>query len=483
LHALRNTRADSSPYYPVSRLFRSELYVDSNALPEAGSRAVLRATESASARRANRIQSAADQLDYDALAKQRRSVLKAAFETFCASGARSARWREFQSFIARSGADLDGYATFMAIEERYGRDRSRWARGLADRESEALARFRVEYSDEIQFHRFVQFELERQWVAIGDQATRLGMNIGLYSDLAIGSAPDSADVWMDPDSFVSGFSLGAPPDGYARQGQVWNFPPLNPAALIASDAKRFRALLRAAMRGAGAVRIDHAIGLVRQYWIPEGEPGTDGVMVRMPATRLFEVIAQESRRQRCVVIAEDLGTLPKALPGLLERFGLLSSRVLWFSRRRDGSFQDPRRFPKRSLATFGTHDLPPFLGFESGEDLELRARLSLLPKARLGAERRARRQELEALRRRVNSTIGSERDAPLSVAAVHAALETAASTLVGFALDDLAGETRPVNVPGITSDRHPVWSRRMAVSLDRIEWPRVHRGSRSRSRG
>lgn len=482
LHALRNTRSDSSPYYPVSRLFRSELYLDANALPEADSPSVQRTMASASMRRSTRKQSAADELDYDALAKQQRTVLNAAYEVFRRSSTRSARWRAFQSFVARKGAELDGFATFMAIEERYGRDRSRWRRGLANRDPSAVARFRADYPDPIQFHRFVQFELERQWLAIGALANRSGMRIGLYSDLAIGSAPDSADVWMDPDSFVTGFSLGAPPDGYARQGQVWNFPPLNPAALVDADAKRFRALLRAAMLGAGAVRIDHAIGLVRQYWIPEGEPGTNGVMVRMPATRLFEVIAEESRRQRCIVIGEDLGTLPKELPGLLDRYGLLSSRVLWFSRRRNGSFQDPRRFPRRSLATFGTHDLPPFLGFASGADLALRTQLSLLPKSRLAAARREREHELDALRRRVNATLEAQRDTPLSIGAVHAALEQAASALVGFALDDIAGETQPVNVPGITSDRHPVWSRRMALPLDRIEWPRPIRGKRARGR-
>ena len=250
-----------------------------------------------------------------------------------------------------------------------------------------------------------------------------------------------------------------------------NLDPLHPWRVGEDDFALLRQVLRASFAHTGLLRIDHALGLLRQWWIPHGRAAADGVYVRMPASALLSVIAEESRRARAAVVGEDLGTVPRALPPLLARHGVLSSRVLLFQRDRRGGFVAASRYPARALATANTHDLAPLAGWWSARDLALRAELGEIDAAALAAARSERERARAALARRLvrDGAIARAADAEdprTRCAAVHRFLRATPSALVGLSLDDLAGESEPLNVPGVPPSRFPAWRRRMTRPLD-----------------
>jgi len=481
LHALRNRGGEISPYAPLTRLFRNPLYLDVDAVPEADDPAVRRALDAPAAKEARAALRAGDRIDVPAAARHKEALAATLHEAFRrrhgAGG--TDRAREYESWCTRSGARLDAFAAFLAIEEAEadtGRalDARAWGPALRDPRGEGVARFRSANPDAVDRHRFVQFELDRQLGRAAEDARRAGLAIGLYPDLALGSQAGGFDVWAFPDLFVSGVSVGAPPDLYAADGQDWGFPPLHPRRLADDDFAFVRALLRASLRHAGALRIDHVLGLFRQWWIPEGRPAAEGAYVRFPARALLRVAAQESRRAGALLVGEDLGTVPPQVAPTLARFGVLSSRVLLFERERGGRFKPASRWSDRALATANTHDLPTLRAWLGVDDVALRARLGLIPAAaaRAAAERE-RAADREALGRRLvrdGHLAGDPADAdwPAWARAVHAFLCATPSPLVGLALDDLAGEVEPVNVPGVGPETWPSWTRRMATALEAL---------------
>jgi len=213
--------------------------------------------------------------------------------------------------------------------------------------------------------------LDRYWrrraiatLALTGRETLLDVCTGT-ADLAIGAAPDGAEVWANPSGFARGVTIGAPPDPFSKDGQNWNLPPPNPEALIESGYAAFGELLAANMRHAGALRIDHVMGLTRLFWIPEGAAPVDGAYVRYPLEALLRVLATESVRARCLVVGEDLGTVPEGLRERLAAADVLSYRVLWFERQ-GSAFVAPERYPPKAAACVSTHDLPTIAGWWSG---------------------------------------------------------------------------------------------------------------------
>lgn len=485
LHAIRNRGAERSPYSPVSRLYRSPLYLDVTAIPELADDASAQRSIASRAvqRRIERLR-AADSIDYDAVRELKEPFLRRLHGAFVCRhrGRDTERGRAYARYCEEQGRGLVDFATFSALEDRL-RDSGAggwhtWPRPLRERRSRAVAAFRVRAAAEVDYHCWVQFEIDRQLGAAAAAARRAGMRVGLYADLAVASLGDGADAWADPALFAGGRSLGAPPDAFAKDGQVWGMPPLFPRRLAARDARAFRALLRASLRHAGALRIDHAIGLVRQYWVRDGRPGRSGRFVAFPAEVLFRALVDETRRARALAVAEDLGAVPRELPGLLSRHGVLGTRVLLFERGRAGTFKAPRRYPARALATATTHDLAPLAGWMAGTDLDLAERLGRFASgAELGAARAARAADVAALaaRMRAEGLLAARRRfaARDLVRAAHAFLLRTPCALVAFGLDDVALETEPINVPGVSTAAHPSWSRRMRVPVERIALPRV----------
>jgi 4-alpha-glucanotransferase len=479
LHALRNHESEISPYGPVSRLFRNPLYISIADVPElAGCEEATEWMERDAFRRELESVRAAKRIDYERVANLQRPVLAALYRCFHRDGGE--RKAAYVRYAAEQGELLTDFATFMALEEErvaagHPRDWREWPRELHDPRSAAVAEFRRAHADEIGFHAYVQFELDRQLAAAGAHARREGMAIGLYHDLAVGSLASGFDAWAFPGLFVDGVSLGAPPDAYCAGGQDWGLPPVNPHALAADGYRYWRLLLRAAMAHCGALRLDHSMGVLRQYWIPAGRPGTDGAYVHFPAHDLLGLAALESKTHGALVIGEDLGTVPRGFSSLLARYGILSSSVLLFERTARGSFRRAAAYSRRALATANTHDQPTLAGYWRGRDLEIRRQVGMIgDDAALHRARAEREVEKRALVRRLvrDGALLKPKTEPRIVelvAGVHAFLARTPAPLVGVSLDDLAGEIEPVNVPGVGPDGYPSWTRRMRLTVDELQ--------------
>ena len=483
LHAVPNRGDAITPYSPSSRLYRNVLYLDVEAVPEwrdcAAARA--RAAKPEHAALLARLR-AADRLDQEAILDAKLGVLRELHACFAHDRRErpgSVRAAAFDAYVEREGIWLRDFATWEALAEHFAEPGTalctewrRWPLAYRRPDSAEVAAFRAAHAGDVSLRMWLQFELDRQLADAARAGRDAGLAIGLYQDLAVGSAGDSADTWMAAPLFAQGASVGAPPDDYAPEGQDWGLPPLDPHALRADGYRFFAALLRASFAHAGALRIDHAMGLLRLFWIPAGRPGREGTYVRYRADDLFGVLALESRRAGALVIAEDLGTVPEEFPPLLESWDVLSSSVLYFER--DGATPRPAdRISPRALATVQTHDLVPLAGFADGADLRIRRAVGQLADdaalAQAQAERAAEWAAWVARLREEGLLAGEgEPDTEHFVVAMHAFLARTPAALVAASLDDLGGEREPVNVPGVPVERHRSWSRRMALAREAL---------------
>lgn len=465
LHATFNRDGHVSPYGPISRLFRNPIYLDVERVPgfDASRRPDVSALHSAA------------YVDYDGVIDAKEKALRELHVAFRGHAASDSR--EYEDFVRLRDPELTWFATWMAIAE-YARepDWRRWPVAMRTPDSEAVVAFQRSHAERIDFHRWLQFEMHRQLGDIAHRARVLGMRIGVYQDLAIGSAGGGSDAWCSPALFVSDVSVGAPPDPYSATGQNWGFPPLNPRALRAQGYRYWIQLLRCAFENAGALRIDHILGLFRLFWIPAGMSGKDGAYVRYPAGDLLGILALESVRHDAMVVGEDLGTVPAEVPRALRKWGILSSKVLLFERdARTNGFKQARRYPALALATADTHDMAPLAGFWAERDIELREQAGLVPSpAALRQEKSRRRKDKAALLRltrlRPPASHEEARFPRELTGAVHDFLDVTPSYLVGLSFDDLIGEVDPVNVPGVTQDTYPSWRRRTRRTMEEVSW-------------
>lgn len=323
------------------------------------------------------------------------------------------------------------------------------------------------------YHAYLQFAMDEQLAEVAGVAGDSGLELGLYVDLAVGAAQDGADAAAFPGLFVRGATIGAPPDAYAEGGQDWSLHPLHPIRLRDSGYRYWRQMLGAAMRHAGAVRIDHVMGVERQFWIPDGCTARDGAYVQYPAAELFGVLALESERHRAVVVGESLGTLPDGFLERLHGWGILSSQVLYFEREADGSFKASDDYSSQAMVTLNTHDLATWTGFWTGRDLDQRRETGVISEARWERLRVEREGERARLAERIGAAElagnGPGEDTAAALCpVVHEFLGRTPAPLVGVALGDLAGEATGVNVPGAPLDRYAAWTRRQRQSLDAI---------------
>ena len=469
LHAHRNQPPDISPYCGISRIFRNPVYLDLEAVPSLDACESARAALAEQGPELTRLR-ATNRVDYAAIAACHRPVLEALY-AWLARGALArdgGLGAEYRAFAERDGGLVGDFGVFMALSETHGPDWRVWPAALRDPRSPEVVAFAEEHAALVGLHVLAQFEMDRQ---LGDAARSVrgaGAELGLYQDLALGAAPSGFDSWAFQDQIVRGISLGAPPDAYSSEGQDWSIPPVDPRQIGAGGFRVWRLVLEATMRHSGVARIDHAMSLTRQFWVPHGRPASEGCYVNYPVRDLLGVLALTSRRHECVVVAEDLGTVPAGFASTLARAGVLSSRVLLFERGSDGGFRPASQYGKRALVTANTHDHPTLAGYASGRDLELRRELDLIDDEELAAALVERRQDLAQLRARLG--LGDEASLSELIAAVHAFLGRTPVPLVGLSLDDLAGETEPVNLPGVAPERFASWTRRMATALDALDW-------------
>lgn len=453
LHALFDDRPEqASPYSPNSRLFLNPLYIDVEAVPEFRGLAPELGELVAAARRS-------DFVDYRAVAAAKLGVLRECFAVFRRE-ATAERQLAFDRFRAARGESLACFAAFEALRREHGTVWWKWPERDRKPDAATLARARQEYTATVEFVEYLQWIADEQLAACQAEARRRGMPIGLYVDLAVGVEPGGADAWAEQDSIVQQAEVGAPPDLLNTAGQAWGLAAFDPAALVAQGFEPFRRLLEAAMRHAGAIRLDHVLGLNRLYLIPFGSKPSDGLYVRFPLEALLAVVAIESVRHRCLVIGEDLGTVPENLRETLADWGIWSYLVLLFERRSDGAFRQPGEYRKNALATFTTHDLPTFAGWRSGHDLRVKRALGLDP-GETDEERQAAHWLFGEALAQADVAAGRQaeyRDMLRFIA-------RAPSRLLVVQIEDVLGVEDQANVPGTTTE-HPNWRRKLPAEIE-----------------
>ncbi|MFF4789183.1 4-alpha-glucanotransferase [Streptomyces sp. NPDC001276] len=480
--------ADPSPYRPSSRRFPDPVHLRVEDVPEFAY-AEDRERPRPLLERAGRLRAAVlDEgalIDRDAVWELKREALELVRRVPLGPGRRAA----YADFLAEQGRALEDHATWYALAEVHGSDWSRWPEGLRDPRSTETARARAVLADRVDFHSWLAWLTDAQLTAAQRTAREAGMGIGIVHDLAVGVHPGGADAWAQRDHFAAGMSVGAPPDAFNARGQDWGLPPWRPDRLAASGYAPFRRLLRALFRYAGALRIDHVMGLFRLWWIPRGLPPTEGTYVRYDAEAMLAVLVLEASRAGAVVIGEDLGTVEPGVRETLDRRGVLGTSVLWFERDWEGSGRPlpPERWRADCLATATTHDLPSTAARLTGEHVELRHRLGLLtrPLEEERAEAAADTSEWLALLAELGLLRGTDDGVGVSseeagIQAVHRFLLRTPARMIGLWLPDTVGDRRPQNLPG-TWDQYPNWRLPVAdaegrpVTLeDLAESPRLH---------
>jgi (1->4)-alpha-D-glucan 1-alpha-D-glucosylmutase len=389
----------------------------------------------------------------------------------------TARAARFAAFQAQGGEPLRRHALFEALQERFAADEPprhgwmQWPPAYRDPASAEVAAFAAMHASRVHFHEYLQWQVDEQLAAAAARVSAAGARVGLYLDLAVSVDRGGSDAWSDPALYAPA-SVGAPPDDFAPQGQDWGLPPMRPDVLLAARYAPFVATLRANMAHAGALRIDHVMALARLFWIPPGGKPADGTYVRYPLDALLGIVALESRRNRCIVIGEDLGTVPDDVRAGLARYGILSYRLLPFEREGDGAFRPPARWPRDALAACATHDLPTLAGWWAGRDIEVRASLGLIDaeeRLRQAAQRAADRERLvAALVEAGYAPPGAAADAPFDAAlaiALQAYVASGAARIMVVQLEDAMGVVEQANLPG-TVHEHPNWRRRLPGTLE-----------------
>jgi 4-alpha-glucanotransferase len=341
-------------------------------------------------------------------------------------------------------------------------------------------RFVRDHAREVAFHAFCQWLADASLAEAQREARQAGMPIGLIADLAVGTDGGGSHAWARQDEIIRGLSVGAPPDVFSPLGQDWGLTAFSPLQMRLGGFGAFIELLRASMRHAGGLRVDHAMGLQRLWVVPHGAGPADGAYLSYPVEDLLRLLALESHRHRCMVIGEDLGTLPHGFHDRMEKAGILGMRVLWFEQERDGSFRPPARWSRNATAMTTTHDLPTVAGWWHGHDIGWREVLHLFPSPeRAEEERRKRETDRQMLWRAMLESGAAEGDEPedpqrvVDAALVH--VGGAASSLAILPLEDALGLEEQPNLPG-TTEGHPNWQRRLpGEAANLLDEPRVAR--------
>lgn len=441
VHALFGAARDHiSPYAPSSRLFLNPLYAGVSG---------------------SRTGDGGDIIDWPTAAVAKREALRRSF-------ARQRDDRSFSKFVREGGARLLDHARFEVLDARFRKNNiDTWRQWPAEYRHSGSAAVQSLRADDRQ----VQFQLFLQWRAQADlqnaqaSALRAGMSVGLITDMAVGMDPAGSHAWSVPNEILQGLSIGAPPDIYNQAGQNWGLTGFSPQGLVRGGFAGFLSTLRAAMRHAGGIRLDHAMGLQRLWVIPEGGAPSDGAYLHYPFAEMLGLLALESRRHRAIVIAEDLGTVPDGFRARIARAGLLGMRVLWFERDAKGNFLSPSQWDRNAAALSTTHDLPTLAGWWRGHDIGWRKRLGATPAA-LNKARKERDQERRKLWRTLKQSGCASgampppaKPKPFTDAAIKALAQTPCPIVV-LPVEDFIGESKQPNIPG-TINEHPNWRRRL----------------------
>ncbi|RZA17880.1 MAG: 4-alpha-glucanotransferase, partial [Lysobacteraceae bacterium] len=483
LHALFTQRPhEASPYSPSSRNALNVLYLDIEAMAEfQSSREARQQADREEFRLRIEALREADEVDWPGVAALKLPFFELLWQEFrtrhLAPGtARAGQWREFMA----AHPHLARHALFEAIQQHlFAQDPSvwgwpAWPAEWQDPDSTAVRGFAAEHEERVGFYAWLQWQADRQLELAQRRARAAGMALGLYRDLAVGANAGGSDVWSRRADYALGLNVGAPPDPLSAAGQDWGLPPLNPHRLAHTRYRGFIEMLRANMRHAGALRLDHVMGLMRLFWT--GRHG--GTYVRYPLDALMGILALESQRQHCMVIGEDLGNVAPAMRESMREHRVLSYCPLYFERAADGGFRPPAEWRPMALAVVSTHDLPTLAGWWMGDDIEFAA--TLHPQA---DDSHHTRQVLDRAQDRARLLIALEREGllpagasvhptalhdagPVLMRAVHGFLARTPCLLLGVQLEDVLGQRAQINVPGTLESQYPNWRRKLGLVLE-----------------
>ena len=480
LHALFTSKpAFASPYSPSSREWLNPIYLDVEkvgaftyneqlknwlAQPKIRQRiAALRITET---------------VTYTAVWACKRDALHMAFNAFeqdtceAAANERAA----FEAFVLEKGKALQGFGLFEALDQYYSRPGQvgwqSWPSEFHQPDGEAVEKFARSHEREIRFYMWLQWLCAEQLLEVNQAAAEYGVKLGIYGDLAVGVARGSADTWLNRQDYCMDLSVGAPPDPLGPTGQNWDLPPLNPLMLKHTGYEKFAHLLRENMRLYGVLRIDHVMALCRLWWVLNGKTADFGAYVHYDAEVMFAILALESRRNRCVIIGEDLGTVPDEARHLLNRYQVFSYKVMYFSKGWNG-FQLPEEYPEQAITVISTHDVAPLAGYWTGKDLDTMFKLGTLPDAAAFQTALDEREHDKAdLLDKLKETgcLGADVQMPakadeILLGALHKYGALSRSKLYAVQLENLLGVIDNLNVPGVT-EGYPNWAQKMPVSLE-----------------
>lgn len=480
LHALFTSKpAFASPYSPSSREWLNPIYLDVEkvgaftyneqlknwlAQPKIRQRiAALRITET---------------VTYTAVWACKRDALHMAFNAFEQDTCEAAvnERAAFEAFVADKGETLQGFGLFEALDQYYSRPGQvgwqSWPSEFHQPDGEAVEKFARSHEREIRFYMWLQWLCAEQLQEVNQAAAEYGVKLGIYGDLAVGVARGSADTWLNRQDYCMDVSVGAPPDPLGPTGQNWNLPPLNPSMLKHTGYEKFAHLLRENMRLYGVLRIDHVMALCRLWWVLNDKTADFGAYVHYDAEVTFAILALESQRNRCVIIGEDLGTVPDQARYLLNRYQVFSYKVMYFSKGWNG-FQLPEEYPEQAITVISTHDVAPLAGYWIGKDLDTMFKLGTLPDAAAFQTALDEREHDKAdLLDKLKETgcLGADVQMPakadeILLAALHKYGVLSRSKLYAVQLENLLGVIDNLNVPGVT-EGYPNWAQKMPVSLE-----------------
>ena len=445
---------ETSPYLPVSRRWLNPIYIRPESIEEYASLPqASRVTIEQLADETRQFATREDLIDRDRSWEAKRKALEIIFDA-----PRSYhRQSQLDRFIERGGSELSNYALWCALVEREGT--IELPEDLARSSAPRVELERLELADRVDFYQWCQWIAAEQLEHAQHVAREVGMEIGIMADLAVGVHPYGSEKWSRPELFASGMSVGAPPDVYSQQGQNWSQPPWSPRSLAESGYLPLRDMVRAALANAGAVRIDHILGMFRLWWIPDGCAATEGTYVYYDHEAMMGVILLEAQRAGAVVIGEDLGVVEPWVRDYLRERGVLGTSVVWFEKEGSGWPLRPEHYRDRALAAVNIHDLPPTLGYIRGIQTTLRSELGLLTDD-IETVRAGDRLELEQVGVRLHEygcIDGAEPSERETVEGLYRYVAKTPSKLVVASLVDAVGDVRPQNMPGTGGDQYPNW--------------------------
>ena len=487
LHALfSHLPENASPYSPSNRDFLNPIYLDIESIEEfkrSDKARQLVASEDFHARLESLRN--AKLVNYTDVWQTKLQVLEILYQQFRQQllDSESERSKNFRKYQSDGGKDLFSFSLFEALQAFFhGQDTSietwqQWPEAFQNPESSQVKNWAELNREKIEFYVYLQWQAELQILTIKQECKRLGMCIGIYNDLAVGNEPFSSVCWAEQSRYALDIGIGAPPDDFNLLGQNWGLPPQLPQALGDDAYRLFIHTLRDNMRHAGALRIDHVMGLMRLYWIPEGYSADQGAYVTYPFADLLGILALESQRNRCLIVGEDLGTVPDEVRHQLWLKKVLSYRIMFFEKDwHQGSFKAPHEYPQHALCTSGSHDLPTLKAYWQASDLELRETLNLFPSDEIKRQQwQTREHDRQAIK------IALNKEQLITDEALHEKLQTELSSelfisiqrflarsqsqMMMMQMEDILLNTNQVNVPG-TIDEYPNWRHKLPIDLE-----------------